>query len=80
MIDQHQLLVDAICGVDPPLSLVGSLESRGLGHWTGGFHDRWDWTKTAVSSLDTAQLNTLYIMLRSGAALGSQGNLGAGGH
>lgn len=54
-------LAKLVGGNWPPLEDISMLEKRGLGRYTGGFHDRWDWDITALEKLSEQELYDMYL-------------------
>lgn len=54
---------DAILGCEPRYELVGTLEMRGLG-WYSGTHDEWNWSRSAVLKLSEDDAHALYTYLK----------------
>lgn len=56
-IDPHH----ALMGVEPGYNrMMTRIEKMGLGNYTGGFHDRWDWNKEEVKKLSDENAYMLY--------------------
>jgi hypothetical protein len=62
--ENDTLYADALLGRDPNWNMIDELEKRGLGRWTGGFHDRWDWNPGAVRALPVDEQKALYERIK----------------
>lgn len=47
----------------PPYEMLEELQKRGLGHYTGGFYDRWTWDLYNTKESDQ-ELFGLYLRLK----------------
>ncbi len=53
-------LVSLVAGTTPDYTVMSLPLIAQCGSYTGGFHDRWDWSKTKLDKLTEEQLWEVY--------------------
>lgn len=66
--DDREMILDAICGVEPIFNMIPDLTTRGLGRLMSCGPFRWRWDRDALDRVGTKTALELYGQLKSGQA------------
>lgn len=61
-----QDLVALVKGREPSYALIEWATHTGLGHYTGGMADRWDYTHGFAEKFNEQELYQIYLRLKTG--------------
>lgn len=57
-------LVRLICGISLTYKQMEEIGGLGLGSYTGGFHDKWDWYPWSLEKYTEDELYALYLKIK----------------
>lgn len=66
--DQREIILDAICGVEPEFIETVDLQKRGLGRPVNCGPFRWRWDRAALERVGTKAALEIYAQLKIGQA------------